>query len=155
MSKDITQIEAAGGDLIQRMLEYHGVPEDLVTDDMTVGDIGQLAVYIKQLAHLSKHLQPRTSVTIHDVPPETLPSYVVEHKLARIQRTAARVSGSDLGDCHIAPLAMYADGVEVDKRTREYLTQLQRAWPAIAALMGHCFRTADYAEVPDCCEDAS
>lgn len=153
--KDIEMFEASGADPIERMLEYYGVPQDLVTDNMTVEDIGQLAVYIKQLTLLSKDLNPRTGVTVHDVPPETLPSYVVEHQLAKIQRKAVRVSGSDLGDGQIAPLVLYADGVEVDKRTCEYLKQVKRDCPAIAGLMGYFFKSADYAKIPDRCVSAA
>jgi hypothetical protein len=149
--KDISLFEGAGGDPLRRMLEYYGVPQNVVTDDMTVEDISQLAVYIRQLALLAKDLHPRVVLTVQDVPSDTLPSYVLGHKLAKIQRKAARVSGSDLGDGHIAPLVLYADGVEVDKRTCEYLTQVQRACPAIADLMGHFFRSPDYAEIPDRC----
>jgi hypothetical protein len=151
----IELFEAAGGDPIQRLLESRGVPTGLVTDTMTVADIGQLAVYIKQLAILSKVLQPRVTVTIHDVPPETLPSYVIERRLAAAQLNAARVSGSDLGDGQIAPLVLYADGVEVDKRTCEYLTQVKRNCPAVAGLMGHFFRSGDYSEIPERCGSAT
>lgn len=152
---DADLFEAAGGDPTERMLEYRGVPQDLVTDDMTVGEIGELAVYIRQLTLLSKDLHPRAVVTVHDVPPETLPSYVIEHRLAKTQRKATRVSGSDLGDGDIAPLVLYADGVEVDKRTYEYLTQVQRICPAIGGLIGHFFRSTDYAEIPDRCGGAA
>jgi hypothetical protein len=152
--QNVALIEAAGSDPIQRLLEFHGVPPDLVTDDMTVGDIGLLAVYIKQLKIISEGLNARTTITVHDVPPNTLPSYVLAHELSKIQRKAIRVSGSDLGDGHIAPLVLYADSVEVDKRTCEHLTQVKRACPAIAGLMGHFFRSADYAEIPDRCESA-
>lgn len=151
MLNDIRLFEAAGGDPITRMLEYRGVPQDIVTDDMTVGDLGQLAVFIEQLAIISKGLTPHTIVTVHKVSPDTLPSYVVENKLSTKQRKAIRVSGSDLGDGAIAPLVLYADWVEVDKRTHEYLSQVQRACPAIGGLMGNFFRSPDYAEIPDLC----
>lgn len=148
---DLGRFEAGDGDPIQLMLEYHGVPADLVTDDMTVGDVGALAVYSKQLNLLSEGLRPRAPVSLRNIPANTLPSYVLERRLAAVQRKAFRVSGSDLGDGHIAPLVLYADGVEADKRTCEYLTQVQRACPAIAGLMGHFFRSTDYAEIPDRC----
>jgi len=147
--RDVQTIEDAGGDFLQKMLEFQGVPEDLVSDGMTVEDIGRLAVYTTQLSSFSKGLYPRAAVTVHDVPPETLPSYVLEHRLARIQRRAERVSGSDFGDVHIAPLTLYADGVEVDKRTHEYLTQLKRACPEMAGLIRPFFRSKDYADIPD------
>jgi len=49
-------------------------------------------------------------------------------------KKAERVSGSDLSDQHLATLVLYADGVEVDKRTNEYLRQVERAAPGLAVL---------------------
>jgi hypothetical protein len=151
MIQDIQQFEAAGGDPIQRMFEYYGIPQNLVTDDMSVEDIGQLAVYVKQLNLISKKLHPQTTVTIQDIPIDTLPSYVLQQKLAKLQEKAVRVSGSDFGDSYIAPLILYADSVEVDKRTHEYLSQVQRSCPAIGSLMGHYFRSSDYTKIPGRC----
>lgn len=145
----IDQMETPDGDILDRILEYYGVPHDLVEDHMTVGDIGQLAVYIERLSVLSKDLCPRAIVTVHEVPPDTLPSYVIERGLRKIQRKADRVRGSDLGDSDIAPLVLYADGVEVDKRTHHYLKQVQRACSGISSLMGYFFRSSDYADIPD------
>lgn len=66
-----------------------------------------------------------------------------------VQRKAERVSGSDLGDGHIAMLTFYADAVEVDKRTREFLSQVRRADPTLGSLMCTFFSSSDYAEIPN------
>jgi hypothetical protein len=146
---DLDQIVATGGDLVQGVCTHFGVPIEIVTDNLTINHLGQLAVYVKQLAHISKQLRPQAVVDIRNVPLESMPSYVIRYRLADIQRTADRVSGSDVGDNHIASFVLYADAVEVDKRTNEYLKQIQNADPLIGALMGNFFRTADYSEIPD------
>lgn len=151
MLKDVQKFEAEGGDPIQRMFEFFGIPQNLVTDEMTVEDIGQLAVYIEQLNLIGKNLVPQTTVTVQDAPIDTLPSYVLQQRLAKVQGKAVRVSGSDFGDSYIAPLILYADSVEVDKRTHEYLNQVQRSCPSIGSLMGHFFRSVDYVEILDRC----
>lgn len=150
--EDISRFEVGHGDIVDKLLEFHGVPVDLVTDQMTIGEVGQLGVFVKQLALLSEGLRPRVQVTVRDVNQDSLPSYFIQRRLSEVQRKAERVSGSDLGDGHIAPLLLYSDGVEVDKRTHEYLTQVQRAFPRIAELMGKFFRTADYMEIVNCGE---
>jgi hypothetical protein len=154
MIRDVQRFEEQGGDLIVRILEHYDVPRELVTPDMTVLDVGALAAYIAQLKLFCRAMRPPVTVSVRDVPPDALPSYVVEHRLAAIQRQAARVSGSDFGDGHIAPLTLYADGVEVDKRTCEYLTRVQRADGRLKALMHPFFRSADYAEMPGRLEGA-
>jgi hypothetical protein len=86
---------------------------------------------------------------MRDVPPDSLPSYVLQQKLASVQQKADRVSGSDLGDRYLAPLALYADAVEVDKRTLEFLRQVTRAEPRLASLTTRFFRSSDYLEVAE------
>jgi hypothetical protein len=145
---NVSLIEAAGSDPILGLLNFHDIPADLVTPEMTIQDVGDLGVYIKQLKLCAEDLNPPATVTVRDVPPTTLPSYVLQQRLAAIQRKAERVSGSDLGDASIAPLILYSDAVEVDKRTGEFLNQLQRSDASLANLMGPFFRSGDYAEAP-------
>jgi len=146
--QDVKTIDEMGGNPIQRLLESVNVPLDLVSPEMTCGELGELAVYAKRLKMISKSLRPPIELTMRDVPQDTLPSYVLERKLASIQRKAERVSGSDLGDRHIAPLIFYADGIEVDKRTCEFLNQVRRNEPKLASLMGRFFPSSDYSQIP-------
>lgn len=146
--RDVAAMEAAGGDPIDRLFESYNVPKDFVTPDMKVSELGELAVYVKQLALLAERIRPKVSVGIRNIPPETLPSYVLERRLRAIQQGAIRVSGSDLGDGNIAPLVMYADSVEVDKRTFEFLNQIKRAHPTVGVLMGSFIRSGDYSQLP-------
>lgn len=66
-----------------------------------------------------------------DVPIDTLPSYVLGVRLSRIQQKMDRVTGSNLGDRYLASMVFYADGPDVDKRTDEFLKQVQRSDPAL------------------------
>lgn len=149
--KDLYMIDSRGGDLVGQILKLNGVPKELVSDETTVDEVGQLAVYIKNLNFFTENLHPKAKVTVQAVPPDMLPSYLLEHKLAQIQRKAPRASGSDIGDGHIAPLVFYVDGIEVDKRTHEYLKQIQRAFPSLGNLMGRYFRSSDYLDILDVC----
>jgi len=145
--QSIRGIDRLGGDIIEELLRISGVPNELVHAEMTLGDLGELGVYIKRLKMLAKSLNPSVELTMKDVPPNTMPSYVLERKLASIQRKAERVSGSDMGDRHIAPLILYADAIEVDKRTCEYLKQVRRSEPELASLMGQFFTSSDYSQI--------
>lgn len=140
--------EKMGGDPAERILEATGVPAEILSPEMTIGELGALAVYAEQLRILSKGLQPQVQVTMKDVPPDVLPSCALERRISAIQRKAERVSGSDLGDGHISTLLFYADYVQVDKRTKEYLNQLRRREPEMAALMGRVIPDCDYSQLP-------
>jgi len=146
--KRIQAIDALGGNPIQRLLETAGVPVELVGPETTVDEIGELAVYAQRLKSLGDKLNPPRDVHVRDIPPDTLPSYAVERRLALLQNKADRISGSDLGDSYIAPLVLYADGIEVDKRTLHHLKSIRRADPSLANLMKPFFRSSDYLDVP-------
>ncbi|HLQ45231.1 MAG TPA: hypothetical protein VK137_10915, partial [Planctomycetaceae bacterium] len=60
-----------------------------------------------------------------------------------------RVSGSDLGDGQLAVLVLYADAVQVDKRTSHYLEQIKRRNPDLGDLMCPFFKESDYSKIPD------
>lgn len=147
--QNIKAIDEMGGNLKQKLLEYQDVPKEFVSPEMTLGELGELAVYAKCLRMISESLYPPIKLTMKDVPQDTLPSYALERRLASIQRKAERVSGSDLGDRRIAPLIFYTDGVEVDKRTCEYLNQVRRNEPKLASLMGQFFLSSDYCQIPE------
>jgi len=142
------EIRARGGDWIQEIHKYFGVPPDLLNPEMSVGEIGELAIYVNQLKSLAAKLNPSAQVRVADVPIDSLPSRVLERKLAFLQGKAERVSGSDIGDSHIAPLIFYSDGVQVDKRTRGHLESIRRADDKIAEL-AHLFfpSPSDYMEI--------
>lgn len=146
--RNLEEIESMGGDPVVKIAEYFGVPPDLVTSDTTVDEIGDCAVYIKQLDLLSPKLKPRIQLSLREVPATRLPSYSLQRRLAAIQRRADRVSGSDLGDAHIAPLVHYSDLVEVDKRTFEYITQAARSDRTLQRVKTRFVRSTDYARIP-------
>ncbi len=150
--KAIEAAEAETGDPIQLILERRGIPIELIDPEMTIGQIGELGIYAGQLKLLGGNLSPSRSIDMRDVPPDTLPSYAFERQLAAIQRKAERVSGSDLGDRHLAALGFYADVVEVDKRTSEYVRQVRRAHPNLDELLGRFAKSSDYMQIAGQCE---
>lgn len=145
--QNIKDMDMMNGDIKQKLLEYQGIPKEFVTPGMTIAELGQLAVYAKRLKMISENLRPSIKLSMRDVPQNALPSYVLERNLASIQRKADRVSGSDFGDRLIAPLVFYTDGIEVDKRTYEFLNQVRRDDPKLAPLMGRFFRSSDYSQI--------
>jgi len=151
--RSVRAIDEMGGDPVQTLLACVGVPQGLVSPEMTMGEFGELAVYAERLKMISEDLRPSIELRIDDVPPTTLPSYVLERRLVSVQRKAERVSGSDLGDSYIVPLIFYTDAVEVDTRTFEFLNQVRRSEPKLASLMGRVFPSSDYSRIPELFDD--
>lgn len=144
----VNQIEKMPGAVIGRIFHLDEIPPELISPEMTIGELGQIGIYRKQLQVIGRGLQPPVKLTITDIPPGSLPSNYLEQRLFSMQQRALRVSGSDLGDADLAPLVLYADAIEVDKRTHAFLTTIQRREPKIGSLMHRFFRCADYSQIP-------
>lgn len=153
---ELESIDALGGDPAECIPQYHGVPQEWVQPEMTIGELGELVVYVKRFKFAIGKLNPAINIIrMADFPPTRLPSYVIERALAALQVKEDRVAGSDLGDSHLAPLALYSDGVQVDKRTLHHLTRIKRRMSELTALMGQVFRSPNYENIPDSFEAQS
>lgn len=144
----LDQMELSGHDLANQIIDSAGIPQELLTSKTTVGQIGELGVYARHLKSFCSRVYPRIAADMRRIPVGTLPGYVLGRRLAAIQRKATRVSGSDLGDGHLAVMSLYADAVQVDKRTHEYLSQIRNDDPQFANLMNHVIRVSDYSDIP-------
>jgi hypothetical protein len=121
---------------IERLAESFDIPAAAINDNMTVEELGDLGTYARQLRIFSKYLRLDRPLSALDVPFSRLPSYVVQIELERLQWQAARVKGSDSGDRQIAPLTLYADFVDLDKKTSELLRLVRSNNPNLAKLIG-------------------
>ena len=149
MLTDVDAVEAIGGDPYQAIMHIYGVPKELVTPRTTIGEIGELAVYAANLRVLAEAIQPAASLGPLDVPPNSLPSLTLERELLREHHTTSRVSGSDVGDAFIAPLAFYVDAVEADKRTYHHLGTIRRRNASVDCHLRNVFRSGEYAKIPE------
>jgi hypothetical protein len=145
---DIEHVKRAGGDPYQAIYEKYAIPRKLLTPDTTLGEIGTLAVYIADLNILGNALRPPAKISPLDIPPESMPSFVLQRRLLHEQHNAVRVSGSDFGDNDIAPLAFYIDALEVDKRTHDQLRKICCRSRKVADRMRLVVRSKDYSTIP-------
>jgi hypothetical protein len=140
----VQAIVKSGGDIAAWICKEHGVPETLVSDDMSVSELGDLATEANQLRIIARRLNPKLHVDLRTIPPGSLPTLTMNRELTAIQQKASRVSGSDLGDGHLAPLCLYADVTEVDKRTAEYVGQIKRNHSQLGSMIRPWVRSAEY-----------
>ena len=145
----IRHIQPDAIDPFNEIVKRSGIPAQLVGPKTTVEEIGELAVYVEQLRLLGDVLVPPRKLTPLEIPIAALPAYVLERGLSARQQRAEHVDGSDLGDSHIASLLLYADAVQVDKRTYHHLEHLQRHSRKLGKLMCPFFRIGDYSKIPD------
>lgn len=143
---DIGRMSSESGDAISTILAHFGMSREDVTLDMTIGEVSDLWHFRQHLKLLQRRNKRGKPFGPKDVLPEQLPSWTFRHQLSLAQNMANRVEGSNLIDVRLAGLALYADVVEVDRRTAEYLKQLKRRH-SIGGLLNVTFRCSSYSGV--------
>jgi hypothetical protein len=156
IAANVTDVaRAIGGDPYQAVYKAFGVPSQLLGDQTPMSELCEIAVYVAHLRTLSEYLRPSVELNVLDLPLDTLPSATLNRALLREQHNADRVSGSDLGDGHIAPLAFYLDATFVDKRTDDHLRKIRARNAMVNQHLRHVLRNAsDYSNIPSALANA-
>jgi len=134
-----------GNDLIERLREKFDLPKELISLEMTVGELSSLINFSLNLRIYSRCHGRK--LTLRDVTPEELPSWSFRQKLEECQQRAVRVEGNNSIDRKLAVMALYADACEVDKRTLEYISQIRRKWSGPAPSASNVFRVRNIEEL--------
>ena len=134
-------------DLKKRLLRDYGIDTNRLNDEMTVGEVAEMAGFNHKLKVASRALGLSQAVTVGDIPIDKCPSEMVRIGLDRCRRSAPRAQTGDLMDSHLASLACYCDLTIVDKRTREYLHQLQLKNETVKELMGRVESLSKYTDL--------
>lgn len=132
------------GDLVSKVCTVFGVPESLIAGHTTVDEIGELAVLAGKMNALALKINLPEPVDLESVPPGSIPTLTFDRALIALQQQAVRVSGSDMGDCHLSALSLYADITEVDRRTYAYLERVRRRHTCLGTLIGPLVKTGNY-----------
>jgi hypothetical protein len=144
----LTSIAEGGGDSYTAITRLFGIDEQYLDGEMTVGELGDLAHFVKILEKASGRLQNRELLSLSDVWPDDCPSWSLRRQLRKHQNVALRVTGSDLIDAHLAVLSLYADAVQVDKRTADHIRKV-RCRHDYAWLPNRAFRVSHYTTIPE------
>lgn len=106
-------------------LRERGIDPAQVSDRTTLYDLAEMSAFSRKLKLVSRVLGLVEPVTVRDIPMDKCPSEIVQTGVERRRRSAPRAQGGDLIDSYRATLACYCDITIVDKRTKEYIRQLQ------------------------------
>ncbi len=96
---------------------------------------------------LALKINPSVPVDLESVPPGSLPTLTFDRALIALQQQAVRVSGSDMGDCQLSALSLYADVTEVDRRTYAYLERVCRQHTSLGTLIRPLVKTGSYEQL--------
>lgn len=133
---------------IDQMIRHAGMDPDDVSDDLTFGEFSYLLESRRKIEICAQVVGLSASDVTH-VSIGSLPSLQLQQalKLRRL-RAHPRASGGDLTDAYLAGFTPYFDHVIVDRRTHEYLRQIDRASES-AVPLGAFSKLARYEDLPD------
>jgi hypothetical protein len=145
--KRIEDCEQVSEEPIAELLSRYGIVEQSLDPNMTIGDLGFLAIFARQLQILGEMLRPPRSLTINDISMSDLPSWLVFRELMRAHCEEQHVSASNSGDSYIAGVGVYADLCIVDKRTYEYLRQARPRLKSLQDVFGRYKKLSHYSKL--------
>lgn len=116
----------SSGSLEKRFLEQFGITVEEAKDFKTIDQIEYLAIFKKRLEVISRNFPVNKKNAILQINENKCPTWLLWKELNKIRTKADRASGSDLNDGYLAGLIYYANLTIVDKRTNEYLSQIER-----------------------------
>lgn len=123
------------GDPVDAILDIVGIDKGIVSDKMTISQIGYLATIQKKLEVAIR----RTDIKYEDIRDiiysNVPPSLFIDLEIEKASHSQQRGSGSNLNDRFIMGYAFYADFIEVDKRTLDSLSRVMRIYPMLKQML--------------------
>lgn len=109
---------------IDWLLKRYNVNRERLPLRPTVGDIGDEAVFIKQLSVHERRLKLPSGTLKQSLRKEMLPSWVVWHELDRAIRRLPKAEAGNINDKMVAAFGLYVDHIQLDKRIRHFVNEL-------------------------------
>jgi hypothetical protein len=129
---------------IDALLKVYGVDRERLPKNPTVADVGDEAVFIKQLSINESQFRLPNGALQQVIRKEMLPSWVVWSGLSRALLKLPKAESGNLNDKSIVPFGLYVDSLQVDKRIRDAIRRVARSSKLFATLQSKLFEGTDY-----------
>ncbi len=147
IAADAATIISHPTDPAREILQALGIELSDITPDTTMGEIGELAAFLRRLQIVSKNLGVPWAMLKSSVTESRVPSGVIQSGLRQYRQDLPEWKGSDLTDSYLACLSPYADVIYVDKRTHENFKRARQRSPGFAALVGKVEKAGNYPDI--------
>lgn len=139
--------------LVSSISKRFQIPRHLVRDSMTIEQFSGLVELSLHLKAVGEWLVPSVHANLENISLDSLPTLRFEQELKLVQKRADRMRGSDSSDSRQAAIAWYADSVEVDKRTFDYVRQLACKDKFFSQVQNRLVKSKHYSKMlPSACE---
>jgi hypothetical protein len=129
---------------IDALLKVYGVDRKKLPRNTTVGDVGEEAVFAKQLSINESRFGLPNGALQRVVKKEMLPSWVIWQGLSRALLKLPKAERGNVNDKSIVPFGLYLDRLQVDKRIRDAIRRVARSSNLFATLQSKLFEATDY-----------
>lgn len=129
---------------IDWLLELYDVKRERLPSKPTIGDIGDEAVFIKQLTVHERRLNLPPGSLRQALRKEMLPSWTVWQKLHRAIRRLPKAESGNVNDKMIATFGLYVDYIQLDKRIRNCVIQIARRSELFTGLQSKLITAGNY-----------
>lgn len=135
--------------LYKAFIKHAGVREDQISLSTTVGELGNLGVYNKQVRLLLKSLGILKERESELIPAKQL-SWLMWLHFDGLMKNENRAHGSNMQDKHMIPFSLIVDYFTVDKRVHEYFRQFFRNHPSYSEdNFGVVVKLSNYSKLVD------
>ncbi len=129
------------------LLKYNDIDRGRLPQNPTVGDAGDEAVFVKQLAVYERRKSLPQGSLKHQIRKEMLPSWIVKHDMNCAIRQLPKAEAGNVNDISIVSFGLYVDRIQFDKRIRHFVTELARKSALFALIKSRLIGTAGYSAV--------
>lgn len=143
------QMHSSSGSIEERFLKEFGLNTEETKDFKTLEQVQYLSIFKKRLGIIAKNFPHNRQNSILELKESSCPSWLLWKELHKIRTKADRANGSDLNDGYLAGLVCYASLTIVDKRTNEYLLQIQRKDKELKSIIGKFEKISHYEKIID------
>lgn len=126
------------------LLKKYDVDRERLPSKPKLGDIGDEAVFIKQLSTHERRLNLPDGSLKHAVRKEMLPSWRISQLLGREIRRIPKAESGNLNDKMIATFGLYVDYIQLDKRIRNCINQLAKKSELFQILNRRLIKAGNY-----------
>ncbi len=128
-------------------LRIHDVDRNRIPKNATVRDVGEEAVFIKQLSINERRLNLPAGSLRQIIRKEMLPSWQIGAAIDRAIKGLPKAEAGNLNDKFVLPFGLYVDALQVDKRVRHCVDELARSCELMAVIKARLLRGRTYAEL--------
>jgi len=129
---------------IDFLLKRFDVEPGRIPKQATVADVGEEAVFIKQLSIHERRLNLPPGSIRRIVRKEMLPSWLVWRDVDHAVKRLPKAESGNVNDKLIVPFGLYVDGLQLDKRIRNCVSEQARKSKLMAIIRSRLVSGGDY-----------